>query len=141
MKMLLLVAIGLAATGCSVERIGPPGVVLTRVVAVPAGDVLVFQTAADLPARHSIVEEVWVKDDGELTPREMEEQLRVQAGARGANAILLHATNRRDNGVRIDLKLRLDNPFDYYKATAMWLGDGEPPARYLGTIGGIRRQP
>lgn len=141
MKALLIVSLGVVASGCTVERIGPPGVALTRVVAVPAGDVLVFQAAGDLPSRHVVVEEVWIKDDGEMSPREMESRLRVQAGARGANAIVLHSTNRRDNGFRVDLKLRFDNPFDYYSATAVWIGEGEPQVRNLGTFIGGRRQP
>ena len=79
MKVLLMVALGVAAAGCSIQRLGPPGVVLTRPVAVPARDVMVFQNTADIRARFAVVEEVWIKDDGDLSPREMESHLRVQA--------------------------------------------------------------
>lgn len=57
------------------------------------------------------------------------------AGARGANAIIMDPLNRRLNGTRVVVGLSLDKPFKYYKATAIWIGDGSRPEKYLGTIG------
>ena len=136
MRAMIGVAACIAATGCTIEKISPPGVVLTRAVAVHPRDVAVFATTADVPARYTFVDEVWIKDDGSLSPHEMESRLRVQAGARGANAIVMDKLNRRDNSTRIDFKLRLENPFQYYSATAIWIGNGERPETYLGTLGG-----
>ena len=135
MRAMLGVAASVALTGCTIEKISPPGVVMTRAVAVHPRDVKVFAAIADVPARSSFVDEVWIKDNGDLSPREMESRLRVQAGARGANAIVMDKLNRRDNGTRVVLKLRLDDPFDYYRATAIWIGEGEHPETYLGTVG------
>ncbi len=133
---IIITAFGIAASGCAIQKISPPGVVLTRPVMVAPRNVLVFNSLADVPGRHALVEEVWIRDDGTLSPREMASQLRVMAGARGANAIVMSSTNRRDNGTRIDLKVRFDNPFDYYSATAIWIGEGPRPETYLGTLGG-----
>jgi hypothetical protein len=105
---------------------------LSRPYKVPARDVKVFTSFAELSGRHSIVDEVWIKDEGDLSPEEMEKQLRVQAGARGANAIVMGKYNRRDNGTRIILDVRLDNPFDYFKGTAIWIGEGQRPVKILG---------
>ena len=137
--MMLTSAAGLALAGCTVEKISPPGIVLTRPIAVKPRNVQVFQDVAQVPRPHSVVEKIWIKDDGALYPDEMLSQLRVKAGAIGANAIVLDPTNRRDNGTRIDLKLRFDNPFDYFSGTAIWIGPGERPETYLVTIGGVRR--
>ena len=89
---------GVAVMGCAIEKISPPGVVKSRAVAVHPRDVRLFTALADVPVRHSVVEDVFIKDDGDLSPREMESRLRVQAGARGTNAIVLDSRNRRDNG-------------------------------------------
>lgn len=141
MRAIIGVAACVAATGCAVEKISPPGVVLTRPVVVHPRDVKVFAAIADVPARYAFVDEIWIKDDGDLSPREMESRLRVQAGARGANAIVTDKLNRRDNGTRVVLEPRLDNPFDYYRATAIWIGEGDRPVTYLGTLGGTKRRP
>ena len=140
MRALIGMAVCFAATGCAIEKLSPPGVVMTRAIAVHPRDVKVFADLVDVPARYSVVEEVWIKDDGDMSPREMASRLRVQAGARGANAIVMNKLNRRDNGTRVDLNLRLDDPFDYYSATAIWIGAGERPEKYLGTLGGEGRR-
>jgi len=100
--------------------------------------VKVFQSAADVKDHFSVVDTVFVKDDRQTLPRVLERQLRVMAGARGANAIITDPLNRRLNGTRVDLRPTLDNPFDYFSATAIWIGDGEPPRKYLGTLGAHR---
>lgn len=138
---MIALAVCFAATGCTIEKISPAGVVMTRPIAVEPRNVMVFADLGSVPARYSVVDEVWIRDDGDMSPREMESRLRVQAGARGANAIVMDKLNRQDNGTRIDLALRLDDPFDYYSATAIWIGEGERPETYLGTLGGgARRQ-
>lgn len=134
MRVIALLGVATALSGCVVQQIGPPGVELTRTVAVPARDVLVFDSAEPIPGRYAVVEEVWVKDTGEDTPEEMREHLRVIAGAAGANGIILAKSNRENNKLRIDLRPTLDNPFDYYQGTAIWVGDGERPVKYLGRI-------
>ena len=85
-----------------------------------------------------MVDTIFVKDDGQTLPRVLERQLRVMAGARGANAIITNPLNRRLNGVWVDLQPTLDNSFDYFSATAIWIGDGEPPQKYLGILGAHR---
>lgn len=128
----------LAASGCTVERIGPPGITMTRPVAVKPRNVLVFGETQRVPGPFSIVEEIYVKDDGDKSVEELERDLRSQAGARGANAILLHPLNRKDNGTRVKLGIHLDDPFDYYRATAVYMGPGPRPEIYLGALGGER---
>ena len=140
MRGMIVVAVCFAATGCTIETVSPPGIVMTRAIAVHPRDVMVFADLVGVPARYSVVDEVWIRDDGDMSPREMESRLRVQAGARGANAIIMDKLNRRDNGTRVDLGLRLDDPFEYYSATAIWIGEGERPEKYLGTLGGGKRR-
>ena len=140
MRVMIVAAVCFAATGCTIEKISPAGVVMTRPIAVQPRNVMVFSDLSGVPARYAVVDEVWIRDDGDMSPREMESRLRVQAGARGANAIVMDKLNRRDNGTRVDLGLRLDDPFEYYSATAIWIGEGERPETYLGTHGGGRRQ-
>ena len=131
------VALGLAAalSGCTVERVGDAGATVTRPVIVKARDVAVFANQAAVPGTYSVVEEVWVKDTGEDSPQAMRDRLRVMAGARGANGLILAATNREDNTLRVDLRPTLDNPFEYYSATAIWLREGERPVRVLESNG------
>lgn len=117
---------------CAIERILPEGLTLSRAYTVPTRDVQVFASFDDIPGRHSIVDEVWVKDEGNLSPEEMEKELRVQAGTRGANAVVMGKYNRRNNGTRIIFDVRLDNPFDYFQGTAVWIGEGERPVKILG---------
>lgn len=62
----------------------------------------------------------------------MEKELRVQAGTHGANAVVMGKYNRRNNGTRIISDVRLDNPFDYFQGTAVWIGEGERPVKILG---------
>lgn len=138
MKLVLVAVLATSLAGCSVERIGAPGVTLTRVVPVKARDVQVFENAAAVPGAYTIVETVWVKDTDEDSPRAMRDRLRVIAGARGANAVILAASNREDNKLRVDLRPSFDDPFEYYQGTAIWLGEGEPPVKYLGTLGGAK---
>lgn len=136
MRALLLTCLAVGLTGCTIERLGPPSVVMTQPIPVKARDVQVFETASAVAAPFSVVEELFVKDDGDDLPRTLESQLRVMAGARGANAIIMDPLNRRLNGTRVVVGLTLDKPFKYYKATAIWIGDGPKPEKYLGTLGG-----
>ncbi len=114
--MRMIAAAGLASVlasglgGCTVERPGPPGWFVS-------------------------VEEIWVRDDGDELPRVLESRLRTNAGALGANGIVLHPNNRRENGTRVDLDVTLDDPFDYFRATAIWIGEGQPPQIPLGRKG------
>jgi hypothetical protein len=134
------IIVGLAAlSGCTVERIGPAGVTMTRPIRVRAQDVRVFKDASMVTDTFSIIDQVYVRDDAETQPRVLEERLRGLAGARGANAIILDPMNRPENGVRVDLRPTLDKPFEYFQGTAIWIGDGPPPHRYLGTLGGDAR--
>ncbi|GAA4034018.1 hypothetical protein GCM10022281_12610 [Sphingomonas rosea] len=127
-----LLACGLfALAGCSVQHIADGEPALSRAVRVPGDRVATFASASDVPAAYQVVEDVWVKDDGETPPAVLERQLRAVAGARGANALILAATNRTPNGTRVDLKPRLDNPFDYYAGTAIWIGDTPRPVHVI----------
>lgn len=139
MRIMLVIATAMSLSGCTVERIGPPGVVLTRPVRVKAQDVQVFQTMADVKGRFSVVDTVFVKDDGRTYPDVLERRLREIAGARGANAIITDPLNRKPNGTRVDLRPTFDEPFEYFSATAIWIGDGERPEKHLGTLGGDDR--
>ena len=131
MKIVMLACLALATTGCAIERVGPPGVTLTRAIPVKPGNVLVFESADAVKARFSVVEDIFVADDGETSPKELESRLRVMAGARGANAIILDPLNRRDNGTRVLLEVRFDDPFEYYSAEAIWIGDTPRPEKVL----------
>lgn len=121
-------------SSCTIERIGPPGVTLTRPIRVPARDVQVFRAVADVKGHFSVVDRVWVKDDGDTLPSLLERQLRQLAGARGANAIITDPLNRQLNGTRMDWRPTLDDPFEYFSATAIWIGEGERPEKQLGTL-------
>lgn len=136
MRKALVIATAISLSGCTVERIGPPGVVLTRPIRVQARDVQVFETMAEVKGRFSVVDTIFVKDDGRADPSILERELRALAGARGANAMITDPLNRKRNGTCVDLRPTLDNPFDYFSATAIWIGDGERPEKYLGTWGG-----
>lgn len=138
MRVLVVTCLAVGLTGCTIERIGPPGVVMTRPIRVKANDVQVFETAELVRGRFSVVDDLFVKDNGDDLPRELESRLRVMAGARGANAIIMDPLNRRLNGTRVVVGLSLEKPFKYYKATAIWIGDGPRPEKYLGTLGGGR---
>lgn len=122
-------------SGCTVERIGPPGVAMTRPYAVRPAEVAVFPTADMVRGPFYIVEEVTTEDDGERSIGELDRDLRVQAGARGANAIILHPMNRRPNGTRVVIGLQSSDVFADYRATAIWLGDNPPRVRNLGGPG------
>lgn len=139
MRALLVTCLAVVLSGCTIERVGPPGVVMTRVVRVKASDVKVFQVADVVKDRFSVVDDLYVTDNGDDLPRVLEGRLRVMAGARGANAIIMDPLNRRLNGTRIVVGPTLDDPFKYYRATAIWIGDGPRPEKYLGTLGGRSR--
>lgn len=138
MKVRLVVCTVLLLSGCAIERIDSPGVALTRPVRVKADQVAVFRTASEIKGRFDVVDTVFVRDDGSTLPRVLERQLRDMAGARGANAIITDPLNRKLNGTRLDLGPTFDEPFEYFSATAVWIGDGEPPRKYLGTLRGRR---
>ncbi len=124
---------------CTIQRIGPPGVIVTGPIRVKAQLVQVFKSAADVMGHFSVVDRVWVKDDGDTFPRALERQLRGLAGARGANAIITDPFNRELNGTRVDLRPTLDKLFEHFSATAIWIGDGARPEKQLGTLGGHGR--
>lgn len=132
MKRIIIGLAGLTLGGCTIERISSEGLTLERPYAVPTRDVKVFASFDEVPGRHEIVDDVWIKDDQYLSREEMEKQLRVQAGARGANAVVMSRYNRRDNGTRTLLDVRSDNPFDYFQGTAIWVGEGKRPLKILG---------
>ena len=134
MKRMLVIGSAILLSSCAIEHIGPPGVTLTRPIRVKAEDVQVFKAAADVRGHFSVVDSVWVKDDGDTLPRVLERQLRELAGSRGANAIITDPLNRKLNGTRVDLRPTLDEPFQYFSATAIWIGEGERPEKYLGTL-------
>ena len=136
MKIALVIAMTISLSGCTIERVGPPGVVLTRPIRVHGKDVQVFETMAEVKGRFQVVDSIYVKDDGKTDPQILERELRDLAGARGANAIITDPLNRKLNGTRVDLRLTLDDPFKYFSATAIWIGEGERPEKYLGTLGG-----
>ena len=118
-------------TGCAVETIADSEPKVTRVAKVPARNVVTYRSASEIPGQYTVIEDVWVKDDGDTLPRVLERDLREAAGARGANALILASTNRQLNGLRIDLRVRLDNPFDYYAGTAVWVGAKPAPVSIL----------
>lgn len=136
MKALSLGIAVLFMTACTVERIGPPGVVLTRPIRVRASAVQVYETASTVPGRFSVVDDLDIEDDGTELPRVLEKRLRELAGGRGANAVILDPLNRKPNGTRVVTGLTLDNPFRHFRGTAIWMGEGARPVTYLGTMGG-----
>lgn len=129
----------LLMTACTVTRVGPPGVALTRPVQVKASEVRVYETASMVPGQFSVVDDLDIKDDGTETPRALEKRLREQAGDRGANAIILDPLNRKPNGTRVVTGFTLDDPFKHFRGTAIWVGDGPRPVIDLGTLGGKAR--
>ena len=132
MKRMLVIGSAILLSSCAIEHIDPPGVTLTRPIRVKAEDVQVFKAAADVRGHFSVVDSVWVKDDGDTFPRVLERKLRELAGSRGANGIITDPLNRKLNGTRVDLRPTLDDPFQYFSATAIWIGEGERPEKYLG---------
>lgn len=135
-------SLGLAVlftTACTIERVGPPGVVLTRPIRVRASQVQVYETASMVPGQFSVVDDLDIKDDGAELPRVLEKQLRELAGGRGANAVILDPLNRKPNGTRVVTGLTLDDPFTHFRGTAIWVGDGPRPVTNLGTLGGKDR--
>lgn len=139
MTIRLVITAAILLSGCTIERVGPPGVTLTRPIRVKAQDVQVFKAAADVKGHFSVVDRVWIKDDGNTLLRVLDRQLRELAGARGANAIVTDPLNRQLNGTRVDLNPTLDDPCEYFSATAIWIGDGKRPENLLGVLGGRRQ--
>ncbi len=133
MKNLLLV-VSILLSACAVEQIGPRGTTVTRPIRVKGHDVLVFGAIAEVSGRFTVVDDVWVKDDGDTLPSVLESRLRELAGARGANAVIMDPLNRKPNSLRIDLRPTLEKPFEYFSATPIWVGEGERPEKYLGTV-------
>lgn len=130
--------VALSLAGCTVERVGPPGVALTRPVRVKAGEVRVFETASAVPGRFSFVDDLDIPDDGSDYPDVLEKRLRELADSRGANAIILDPMNRKPNGTRVVTGVTLDDPFAHFRGTAIWIGDGARPVTDLGTRSGER---
>ncbi len=128
---LLTVASSMAIAGCTVSRIDDGTPFATRPIAVKASNVAVFERWEDIRGPYTEVDSVFVKDDGDTLPRVLEEQLRIMAGARGANAIVLAHTNRKPNGNRRPPFIALDDSLDHYSATAVWIGAGAPPVKVL----------
>lgn len=121
----------LSMGGCVIEKIADGGPAMTGSIKVPARGVAVYANASDVPGRYTVVEEVWVKDDGESLPKVLERDLQEMAGARGANALILAPTNRELKGTRVDTGFRFDNPSDYFAGTAIWVGEGGPPVKII----------
>ena len=128
---LSIAAGSIALTACTVMRIDDGTPFATRPIAVKASAVAVYERPEDTRGPYTEVDSVFVKDDGDTLPRELEKRLRVMAGARGANAIVLAKTNRKLNDFRTYVGIALDNPLDYYSATAVWIGAGPPPVKVL----------
>lgn len=139
MREVLLGVAALSMAGCTIERLGPPDVVLTRPVRVKASEVRVFETAALVPGQFSVIDDLDIKDDGTETPRALEKRLRELAGSWGANAIILGSLNRKPNGTRVVTGLTLDDPFKHFRGTAIWIGDSPRPVTDLETLGVKRR--
>lgn len=131
MKLAILALSTMAIAGCTVVRPDSAAFSATRPVTVKPRDVKVFAHTDSVPVNAVTVEEIWVKDDASETPQTMLNRLRVMAGARGANAIVLAPNNRGDNTTRISYKPTLDNPFQYFAARAIWIGEGQPPVVVL----------
>lgn len=131
LRILVLALSALLIGGCTIEKIADGGPAITRSIKVPARDVAVYANASEVPGRYIVVEEVWVKDDGDSLPKVLEGYLREIAGSKGANALILAPTNRKLNGTRVDLRVQFDNPFDYFAGTAIWVGEGVPPVRII----------
>lgn len=129
----------LLVTACTIEHVGPPGIVLTRSIRIKPSEVNVYETASTVPGPFSIVDDLDIKDDGTEQPRVLEKRLRELAGDRGANAVILDPLNRKPNGTRIVIAPAIDNPFGHFRGTAIWLGDGPRPVINLGTVGGKAR--
>ena len=127
LRILILALPVFSFGGCTIGKTADGGPALTRSVKVPARKVAIYTSASDVPGRYTVIEDVWVKDDRETLPKVLERDLREIAGARGANAVILASTNRKLNGTRVDWYVRLDNPFDYYAGTAVWVGECPPP--------------
>lgn len=133
---LLVVFMPSALIGCTVEHIAPPNGIVSRVASVNPRDVSVYETLDVVPGAITVIEELSVQDDGDESLRSLEEQLRVMAGARGANAIVLDPFNRRDNGTRVVLGPIRDQLFTSFRGTAIKKGE-QSTSRPNGTI----RQP
>lgn len=138
-RLLALGSALLSITACTVERVGPPGVILTRSIRVKASEVNVYETASAVPGRFSLVDDLDIKDDGTEQPKVLEKRLRQLAGDRGANAVILDPLNRKPNGTRIVTTPAIDDPFKHFRGTAIWLGDGPRPVINLGTVVGKAR--
>ena len=129
MKGFIIGLAGLTLGGCTIKRVSPEGLTLSRPHTVDTSDVIVFASFEEVPSRHSFVDEVWIKDEGDLSPAEQEKRLRIQAGARGANAMVMGKDNRCNNGTRVSFDVCLDDPLDYFSGTAIWIGEGERPLK------------
>lgn len=135
-------SLGLAVlftTACTIERVGQPGVVLSRPIRVKVSQVRLYETASMVPGQFSVVDDLDIKDDGAELPRVLEKRLRELAGGRGANAVILDPLNRKPNGTRVVTGLTLDDPFTHFRGTAIWVGNGPRPVTNLGTLGGKAR--
>ena len=128
---LMIAAGSITLSACTVMRIDDGTPFATRPIAVKASNVAVFERPEDIRGPYTEVDSVFVKDDGDTLPRVLEEQLRVMAGARGANAIIMATTNRKLNDNRRPAFIALDDSFDHYSATAVWIGADAPPVKVL----------
>lgn len=69
MQALLVTCLAVGLTACTIERVGPPGVVMTHPIRVKARDVQVFETADLVKGRFSVVDDLFVEDNGDDLPR------------------------------------------------------------------------
>lgn len=93
-----------------------------------------YENAAVVRGPFVVVDESSINEDGTELPRVLEKRLRTLAGARGANAIILHPLNRKPNGTRVITGITLDDPFKHFRARAIHMGSGPQPVQHLGTL-------
>lgn len=129
-KLFSAFSIVASLAGCRIESLGPQGVTVTQPIYVNERDVQVFQKFEDVRGTYTVIDAIWVDDDGIASSDSLVRSLRVMAGGRGANAIVLDRLNRTDSGSRTVLGFSLDDS-PTARATAIWIGEGPPPERKL----------
>ena len=129
-KVILSIAIVATLAGCRIENVGPQGITATRPVYVNARDVQVYERLQDVPGHYTVIEDIWVDDDG-VTPSDvLVQKLRVRGGGLGANAIVLDGFNRADHRSGTAFGFSIDDK-PVARAKAVWIGAGPPPVRKL----------
>ncbi len=129
-RVLLSVVLLAGLAGCRIENVGPSGITATRPVYVHERDVQVYRSFKEVRGHYTVVDDIWVDDDGVTPSDKLVWQLRVIAGGRGANAIVLDGFNRNDGKSSVAVGFSLDDK-PTARAVAIWIGDGPPPERKL----------